>query len=98
MIKSMSSHQAFSDATLRTDLSSARLLGAQFFLTDISGVDFSRNGESPATGVKTSELLGALWDNTNPPVLKGLIDAVYGRNLEEELARLPTAGEPSESP
>ena len=96
MIKSLSLHQAFSNATLRTDLSGAKLQGAQLLLTDTSGVDFSRDGESPATGLKVSELLGARWDDTNPPVLKGLTDAVSGQNIEDKLAELRAAGESSQ--
>ena len=96
MIKSMSWHQGISNATLLTDLSGARLEGARFGFTDISGVDFSRNGKSPATGLKLSELLGAQWNNTNPPVLKGLIEAVCGRNIEEVLAESRAAGQSSQ--
>ena len=81
MIGSMPTHQAFSNAALRTDLSGARLHGAQFLFTEISGVDFSRNGESPATGLTTSQLLGAQWDDANPPTWKGLVDAVTGQPL-----------------
>ena len=98
MIPSLPTHQAFSNATLRTDLSGARLHGAHFLFTDISGVDFSRNGESPATGLTVSQLLGAQWDDANPPALKGLVDAVSGKSLADELARVRTACEPSESP
>ena len=98
MIRSLPTHQAFSNATLRTDLSGARLHGVQFFLTEISGVDFSRNEESSATGLKVSQLLGSQWDDANPPALKGLVDAVSGKSLADELARVRTACEPSESP
>ena len=94
----MPAHQAFTNATLRTDLSGARLREAKFLFTNISGVDFSRNGDSPATGLTTSQLRGAQWDDTNPPALKGLVDAVSSRALADELARVRTASEPGESP
>ena len=81
MIGSMSAHQAFSNPSLRTDLSGAALREAQFLLTKISGVDFSRDGESPATGLTASQLLGAQWDEANPPTVKGLVDAVTGQPL-----------------
>ena len=98
MVGSMPTYQAFSNATLLTDLSGARLHGAQFFLTEISGVDFSRNGGSPATGLTVSQLLGSQWDDTNPPGLKGLVDAVSGQNIEDELAELRAARESSQPP
>ena len=97
MIGSKSAHQAFTNAALRTDLSGARLRGTKFLFTKISGVDFSRNGDSPATSLTLSQLLGAQWDDTNPPALKGLVDAVSGRGLADELARVRTTCEPSES-
>ena len=75
MIKSIPTHQAFSNPTLRTDLSGAKLNGADFLFSRISGVDFSRNGESPATGKTVSQLSGAYQDAANPPMLKGLVDA-----------------------
>ena len=85
MIGSMSLHQVFSNPNLRTDMSGAKLDGTQFLFTEISGVDFSRNGESPATGLTASRLLGAQWDGANPPSWKGLVDAITGKPLEDEL-------------
>ena len=81
MIRSMPVGQAMSNAGLRTDLSGARLHGADFLFSTISGVDFSRNGESPATGLTVSQLLGAQWDDANPPTLKGLVDILTGKPL-----------------
>ena len=81
MIRSMPTHQAFTNPALRTDLSGARLHGADFLFTEISGVDFSRNGESPATGLTVSQLLGAQWDDANPPTLKDLVDILTGKPL-----------------
>ena len=81
MIKSMSIHQASSNPALRTDLSGARLHEAELFLTDISGVDFSRNGESPATGLTDSHLMVARWDDENPPTMDGVMDAVTDKPL-----------------
>ena len=85
MIGSMSLHQVFSNPNLRTDMSGAKLDGAQFLLAEMSGIDFSRNGESPATGLTTSQLLGAQWDDENPPSWKGLVDAITGNPLEDAL-------------
>ncbi len=81
MVKSMSFHQASSNPALRTDLSGARLHGADLFLTDISGIDFSRDGKSPATGLTASQIIGAHWDDVNPPTVKGLVDIVTGKPL-----------------
>ena len=88
MIGSMSLHQVFSNADLRTDMSGVRLDGAQILFTEISGVDFSRNGHSPATGLTTTQLLGAQWDDANPPTLKGLVDAVTCQPLEDALYQM----------
>ena len=89
MIKSMSAHQAFSNPALRTDLSGARLHGAELFFTDISGVDFSRDGESPATGLTPyqlgltiSRLTEIRWDDENPPTMDGVMDAETGDPLD----------------
>ena len=98
MIGLMPAYQVFSNAALRTDLSSTRLHRAQFLFTEISGVDFSRNGKSPATGLTSTQLLGASWDDASPPHLKGLVDAVTGTSLEDELVRIRTAFGSSESP
>ena len=88
MIESMSLHQIFSNANLRTDMSGAKLDGAQFLFAKISGVDFSRNGKSPATGLTSSQLWGAQWDDANPPTVKGLVDAITGQPLEDALQQM----------
>ena len=85
MIRSMPTHQAFSNPTLRTDLSGARLNGVQFPFTEITGVDFSRNGESPATGLRLSQLMVAQHDAGNPPYLKGVVDDLTGKPMEDGL-------------
>ena len=88
MIGSMSLHQVFSNANLRTDMSGTKLDGTQLFMTEISGVDFSRNGKYPATGLKSSEILGATWDDAHPPTLEGLVDAITGQPLEDALKQM----------
>lgn len=93
----MSMNTAFSNPLMRTDLSAAKLQGADFFLTQISGVDFSRNGKSPASGLTTFQLWVAQWDDANSPVLKGLVDPETGRNLEDDYAEVRTHREHSES-
>ena len=98
MIGSIPIHKLSYNPTLRTDLSGARLRGADFLFTEISGVAFSRNGESPATGLGLSQLSGASWDDAHRPTLKGLVDALTGGVLEDEWAKGHPPGEPSESP
>ncbi len=66
----------FTEAKLaNANLIETNLSGAVLQAADISGVQFSRDGERCATGLTQQQLDEAIADPDNPPVIVGVVDA-----------------------
>ena len=84
-IQSISMGDLSANPLLLTDLSGAQLDGADLRFTDITAVDFSNNGKSPATGLTSGQLSAAIWDSEDPPLLVGVVDH-DGNDLQDMIA------------